>query len=108
MVSVPTHCTNAASYIVIATTSERYIQACAPSENSDQPALSRSLIRIFSGCIVDSQNAQFLHADNKHSSDRADAQADLSLRLEHLINCTFFLRFLTLLRVHVNFLRKIN
>ena len=32
-----------------------YLRKCAPREDSDQPAHSRSLIRIFTGRILDSQ-----------------------------------------------------
>ena len=39
-------------------TSENYFRTCAPSEDSDQPAHSRSLIRIFTGHILDSQWCQ--------------------------------------------------
>ena len=35
--------------------SETYIRTCAPSEDSDQTAHSRSLIRIFPGRILDTQ-----------------------------------------------------
>ena len=35
-----------------------YLQKCAPSEDSDQPAHSRSLIRIFTGRILDSQGCE--------------------------------------------------
>ena len=45
----------------------------APSEDSDQPAHSRSLNRIIIGDIFDSQG-----------SDCAGAQADFKLRREHL------------------------
>ena len=38
-----------------ATTSETYLCTCAPSEYLDQPVRSRSLIRIFTGRILDSQ-----------------------------------------------------
>ena len=39
-----------------------YLWTCVPSEDSDQPAYSRSLIRIFVGRILDSK--VFFHADN--------------------------------------------
>ena len=32
-----------------------YLRTCAPSEDSDQTARMRSLIRIFTGCILESQ-----------------------------------------------------
>ena len=35
-----------------------YLQTCAPSEDSDQPAHSRSLIRIFTGRMLDSQGCK--------------------------------------------------
>ena len=38
---------------------------CVPNEDSDQPAHSSSLIRIFTGCSLDSQGCKFLHADNE-------------------------------------------
>ena len=37
--------------------SERYNVVCAPVEESDQPALSRSLIRVFDGSSMDSQGS---------------------------------------------------
>ena len=45
-------------------TSETYFLKCAHSEDSDQPAHSRSLIRIFTERILDNQG-KFLHADNE-------------------------------------------
>ena len=36
------------------------LRTSAPSEDSDQPAHSRSLIRIFTGHILDSQDAKLL------------------------------------------------
>ena len=54
-----------------------YLWTCAPSEDSDQPVHSHSLIRI----LLD---AKFLHAENKDRSDCADAQGDLSLRWAHV------------------------
>ena len=47
------------------------LRTCAPSENSDQPAHSRSLIRIFTGRILNSKDAIFLHADNEVSNQTA-------------------------------------
>ena len=35
-----------------------YLRTCGPSEDSDQPAISRSLIRIFTGHILDSQGCK--------------------------------------------------
>ena len=39
-----------------------------PSEDSDQPAYSRGLIRIFNGHILNSQGCKFLPADKKDLS----------------------------------------
>ena len=43
----------------LARTSEIYRRTCAPSEDSDQPAHSRSLIKILTGRILDSQGCKF-------------------------------------------------
>ena len=37
---------------------KKRLRTCAPSEDSDQPAHSRSLIRIFTWCILDSQGCK--------------------------------------------------
>ena len=68
-----------------------YLRTCTPSEDSDQPAPSHSLIKIFTECILDSQfkNATFLHTDKEDWSDCADAQAYLSLRWAHILEGTF-------------------
>ena len=58
-----------------------HLRICAPSEDSDQPALSRSLIRIFTGRILDSQDCKVSSCGQwRLWSDCADAQADLRLR----------------------------
>ena len=44
-----------------------YHRTCTRSEDSDQPAHSRSLIRIFIWRILDSQGYKVLHADNVDS-----------------------------------------
>ena len=67
-----------------------YLRTCAASEDSDQPAHSRSLIRILSGRILDSQGCKVSSCGQRRLwSDCADAQADLSLRLEHISEGTF-------------------
>ena len=48
-----------------------YLRACAPSEDSDQTAHSRSLIRIFTGRILNSQGCNFLRSDNEDSNQTA-------------------------------------
>ena len=61
---------------------ETCLQMCPPSEVSDQPAHSRSLIRNFTGRIVDGQESKFSSCgQRRHKSDCTDAQSDLSLRL---------------------------
>ena len=56
-----------------------------PSEDSDQPAHSRSLIRIFTGRILDSQVSKVSSCGQwRLRSDCTDAQADLSLRWAHV------------------------
>ena len=63
-----------------------YLRTCPPSEDSDQPAQMRSLIRIFTGCILD---AMFIHAENEDSGLKcADAQVDLSLHWAYMSECT--------------------
>ena len=52
-------------------------QGQTPSKDSDQTAHSRSLIRIFTGCIWIAKNATFLHAVNEG--------ADQIARLHRLI-----------------------
>ena len=41
-----------------------YHQTCMPSEDSDQPVHSCSLIRIFTGHILGSQRCKVFHAEN--------------------------------------------
>ena len=48
-----------------------YVWKCTPSEDSDQLAHSRSLIRIFTGSIMDSQGCKFFHVDNEDSDQTA-------------------------------------
>ena len=53
------------------------------SEDSDQPAHSRSLIRIFNGNILDShiKDAEFLHADNEDIDQFAQMDRLIKLSL---------------------------
>ena len=67
-----------------------YLRTCTTSEDSDQPAHSRRLIRIFTGrFFLASQRCKFLHADNENTSDCADVQADLSLLWAHMSEGAF-------------------
>ena len=64
-----------------------HVRAC---EDSDQPAHSRSLIRIFTRRILDSQGCQASSCGQRRFwSDCENAQADLSHRLAHMSNGTF-------------------
>ena len=65
--------------------SEVYRRACAYSEDSDQPAQSRSLIWIFTMRLLDSQGCKISsYGQVRLWSDGVDAQAELSLRWEHM------------------------
>ena len=69
---------------------EMYLQRWAPSEDSDQPAHSRSLIRIFTGRVLASQGVKGSSCGQRRPwSVCADAQADLSLRWAHMSAGTF-------------------
>ena len=46
----------------------KYLRKCAPSEDSDQTAHSRSLIRIFTGRIWIANDAKFLRAETENSN----------------------------------------
>ena len=66
------------------------LRTCAPSEDSDQPAHWRSLIRIFSGCILNRQWCSSSSCGQRRLwSDCADAQSDLCLRLAYMSEDTF-------------------
>ena len=60
-----------------------------PAEQTDSRTThSRSLIRIFTGRILDSQGCKFLHTDNE-DSDQANVQFDLSSLDAHVKRCIF-------------------
>ena len=60
------------------------------SEDSDQLALLRSLIRTFTGCISDSQGCKASFCEQRRlKSDCAYAQTGLSLRWAHMLEGTF-------------------
>ena len=62
----------------------------APSEDSDQPAHSHNLIRIFTGRILDSQEDKVsLCGQQRLWSDCTEAQADFSFRCVHMSEGTF-------------------
>ena len=64
---------------------ETRLGTCAPSEYSDQPAHSRSLIRIFTGRILYSQGSTVSSCRQwRLWSDCADAQTDLILRWAYM------------------------
>ena len=67
-----------------------YLRTCALSEDSDQPAHLRSLIRIFTGRNWDTQGCKvYSYGQGTLWSDCANAQADSSLRWEHMSEVTF-------------------
>ena len=67
-----------------------YLRTCVPSEDSDQPAHSRSLIRIFTGRIFDSQGCKVSSCEERRFwSDCVDSQADQSLRCVLMSEGTF-------------------
>ena len=64
--------------------------ACAPSEVSDQPGLPPSLIRVFAVCMKKASVLSYpLSTQWILWSDRADAQADLSLHWAQRSFCWF-------------------
>ena len=64
---------------------ETTLRTCALSEDSDQTAYSRSLIRIFTGRDLDSQECNVSTCGQQRLwPDCADVQADLSLRWAHM------------------------
>ena len=68
-----------------------YLQTCAPREDSDQPAHSRSLIRIFTGRILDSQGCPLSSCGQwRLWSHCTDAQGDLSLRWTYVSEGSFY------------------
>ena len=64
-----------------------YLQTCVPNEDSDQPAHFCSLIRIFTGCILDSQVCSLYMWSIK--TLKTDAQADSSLLWDHVRKYVF-------------------
>ena len=67
-----------------------YLRTCALSEDSDQPAHSRSLIRIVTGRNLDSKGCKVSSCEQrKRRSDCADALDDLSFRRAHMSEGTF-------------------
>ena len=66
------------------------VRKCAPSEDSDQIAHSRSLIRIFAGRILDSQWCQVSSCiQGRLWSDCAEGHADLNAQRAHISKDTF-------------------
>ena len=68
-----------------------YLRKCAPSEASDQPSHSRSLVWIFTGRVLDSQGCRVSSSEqSRHWSDCAYAQADLSSLVAHVEGYIFW------------------
>ena len=53
---------------------ETFFQTYELSEDSDQPPHSRNLIRIFTRCILNSNDTKFLHVDNEDTDQTARVQ----------------------------------
>ena len=71
-------------YVIWAATWQNKQSECAPSEDSDQPGHLPSLIRAFAVRMKKAWVLSYLlSAQRRLWSDRADAQADLSLRWAH-------------------------
>ena len=67
-----------------------YLQTCAPNEDSDQPAHPRSLIKIFTGRVLDSQGCEVSWCGQwRLRSDCATAQVDLSVHWAHMSEVPF-------------------
>ena len=86
-----TYCNICNLYLnIVAPHSENVIFGSAPSEDSDEPARSRSLIRIFLGRISDSRGCQVSSCGQRILwPDCTGAQADLSLHWVHMSEDTF-------------------
>ena len=94
-VLILTHLTPLINNLIWASTSKKNAPSVnAASEDSDQPAHSRSLIRIFIGRIFDSQGCSSSSCGQRRLwSDCTDAQADLSLRLADSTKMYVFARY---------------
>ena len=57
---------------------QMYLRTCVPSEESDQPTHSRSLIRIFNGHILITKGAKFLYAGIHLAENSLQCQIDNS------------------------------
>ena len=69
-----------------------YLCTCVFSEDSDQSAHSRRLIRIITERILDSQGCKISACgQGKICSDCADAQVDLSPCLAHMLKVRFLM-----------------
>ena len=67
-----------------------YNKTCATSEDSDQPAHPRSLIRVFADCICLLQPPGYPKRDKREPLPYwVDVQADLSLCWSHMSYCRF-------------------
>ena len=63
----------------------------APSEDSDQPAHSRSLIRIFTGRILESEGCKVCSCGKEDSDQTARMRRLICPRLAHISEDTFSL-----------------
>ena len=63
---------------------KKYFRTCAPSEDSEQTAHPRSLIRIFTGRILNSKDAKVLHTDNEDSDQTAGVHRQIRIHHEYM------------------------
>ena len=64
---------------------KKYFLTCAPSEDLDQTAHLRSLIRVFTGRSVDSQGCNVVQTDSEESESTADPQSDMNNCWAHML-----------------------
>ena len=64
--------------------SKKYELACAPIEDSDQPAHLHSLLRVFDGLSMGMQGS---NVSSSLKLDCVDLQTDLNLHCRHMSTC---------------------
>ena len=75
--------------VIVPLSSKSYKLACAPIEDSDQSAHSRSLIRVFNERSIGSQGFSVSSGGKvRLCPDSVDTQSDLNFRCMHMPTCT--------------------
>ena len=67
-----------------------YLRTCAPSEASDQTAHSRSLIRIFTVCTLESQGCKVSSCGQRRLRSNCANVLGAHILWAHMSKCTFF------------------